>query len=77
LSITVDAADFGPAVAKLMELARGREHGPFDRAIDVQISRLRRLVEPDPSKPRYLQTVWGVGYVFVPDAPAGEAESSP
>ncbi|HBB22379.1 MAG TPA: two-component system response regulator OmpR, partial [Pseudomonas sp.] len=26
-----------------------------------------RLIEPDPSKPRYIQTVWGVGYVFVPD----------
>jgi two-component system phosphate regulon response regulator OmpR len=52
---------------KLMELARGREHGVFDRAIDVQISRLRKLVEEDPAKPRYLQTVWGFGYVFVPD----------
>lgn len=52
---------------KLMTLARGREQGPFDRAIDVQLSRLRKLVEPDPSQPRYLQTVWGFGYVFVPD----------
>ena len=52
---------------KLMELARGREHGVFDRAIDVQISRLRKLVEDDPAKPRYIQTVWGFGYVFVPD----------
>ncbi len=52
---------------KLMELARGREHGVFDRAIDVQISRLRKLVEDDPSKPRHIQTVWGFGYVFVPD----------
>jgi two-component system, OmpR family, phosphate regulon response regulator OmpR len=52
---------------KLMELARGREYGVFDRAIDVQISRLRKLGEEDPSKPRYLQTVWGFGYVFVPD----------
>lgn len=52
---------------RLMTLARGREQGPFDRAIDVQISRLRKLVEPDPAKPRYLQTVWGFGYVFVPD----------
>ncbi|MHB1358743.1 MAG: osmolarity response regulator transcription factor OmpR [Rhodocyclaceae bacterium] len=52
---------------KLMELARGREHGVFDRAIDVQISRLRKLVENDPAKPRYIQTVWGFGYVFVPD----------
>jgi DNA-binding response OmpR family regulator len=52
---------------KLMTLARGREQGPFDRAIDVQVSRLRKLVEIDPSQPRYLQTVWGFGYVFVPD----------
>lgn len=52
---------------KLMELARGRGHEPFDRSIDVQISRLRRLVEDDPSKPHYIQTVWGFGYVFVPD----------
>jgi two-component system OmpR family response regulator/two-component system phosphate regulon response regulator OmpR len=52
---------------RLMTLARGREQGPFDRAIDVQVSRLRKLVEPDPSTPRYLQTVWGFGYVFIPD----------
>ena len=52
---------------KLMTLARGREQGPFDRAIDVQVSRLRKLVEADPAQPRYLQTVWGFGYVFVPD----------
>jgi two-component system phosphate regulon response regulator OmpR len=52
---------------KLMELARGREYDVFDRSIDVQISRLRKLVEDDPAKPRYVQTVWGFGYVFVPD----------
>jgi two-component system phosphate regulon response regulator OmpR len=52
---------------KLMELARGREYEAFDRSLDVQISRLRKLVEPDPSKPRFIQTVWGLGYVFIPD----------
>ncbi len=52
---------------RLMELARGREYDVFDRSIDVQISRLRKLIEEDPGKPRYLQTVWGFGYVFVPD----------
>jgi two-component system phosphate regulon response regulator OmpR len=51
---------------KLMELARGREYEVFDRSIDVQISRLRKLVEDDPAHPRYIQTVWGHGYVFVP-----------
>jgi two-component system, OmpR family, phosphate regulon response regulator OmpR len=52
---------------KLAQLARGREFEPFDRSLDVQISRLRKMIEPDPSQPRYIQTVWGVGYVFVPD----------
>ena len=53
---------------KLMELARGREYEVFDRSIDVQISRLRKIVEEDPSHPRHIQTVWGFGYVFVPEA---------
>jgi two-component system phosphate regulon response regulator OmpR len=54
---------------KLMVLARGRDHELFDRAIDVQVSRLRKLVEPDPANPRYIQTVWGFGYVYMPDSP--------
>ena len=54
---------------RLLELTRGDESESFDRAIDVQIHRLRRLIEDDPAHPRYLQTVWGVGYVFVPDEP--------
>ncbi len=55
---------------KLMEMARGREYEAFDRSLDVQISRLRKIVEPDPAKPRYIQTVWGLGYVFIPDGEA-------
>ncbi|WP_234976454.1 osmolarity response regulator transcription factor OmpR [Vibrio quintilis] len=52
---------------KLMNMARGREYSAMERSIDVQISRLRRMLEDDPAKPRYIQTVWGLGYVFVPD----------
>jgi DNA-binding response OmpR family regulator len=59
---------------KLMELARGREYEAFDRSIDVQISRLRKIIEADPSQPRFIQTVWGFGYVFVP---GGEAKRAP
>src|SRR5579864_1540779 len=55
---------------KLMLLARGRDHEVFDRAIDVQVSRLRKLIEPDPAAPRYIQTVWGFGYVYVPEGTA-------
>jgi two-component system, OmpR family, phosphate regulon response regulator OmpR len=57
---------------RLMQLARGRELDVFDRSIDVQVSRLRRLVEKDPAHPRYLQTMWGFGYVFVPDGEAAK-----
>ncbi len=58
---------------RLLALARGREHDAFDRSIDVMVSRLRRLVEDDPRAPRWLQTVWGEGYVFVPDSMANSA----
>ena len=45
-----------------------RESGdPGSRAVDVQVTRLRRKIEPDPRTPRYLQTVWGQGYVLWPD----------
>jgi len=55
---------------KLAQLARGRSFEPSDRSLDVQVSRLRKLIEADPSAPRYIQTVWGIGYVFVPDGGA-------
>jgi two-component system phosphate regulon response regulator OmpR len=52
---------------RLIELARGPDSDTDSRSMDVQVSRVRRLIEPDASRPRYLQTVWGYGYVFVPD----------
>lgn len=58
---------------KLMNLARGRDYSALERSIDVQVSRLRRMLEEDPANPRYIQTVWGLGYVFVPD---GESSSA-
>lgn len=51
---------------RLIELSRGRGHEATDRSIDVQVMRLRRLIEDDPAAPRHIRTVWGVGYVFVP-----------
>ncbi len=56
---------------RLIELAHGRDHEATDRSIDVQVMRLRRLIEADPAEPRHIRTVWGVGYVFVPEARAG------
>ncbi len=58
---------------RLIELAKGRDHEATDRSIDAQVMRLRRAIEDDPSSPRWIQTVWGVGYVFVPEPPAGDA----
>jgi two-component system phosphate regulon response regulator OmpR len=49
---------------KIMQLVRGKELEVFDRSIDVQISRIRKLIEDDPNNPIYLKTKWGYGYVF-------------
>jgi two-component system phosphate regulon response regulator OmpR len=55
---------------RLLDLAHGRGHDATDRSVDVQVLRLRRLIEPDPARPRYIKTVWGTGYVFVGDMAA-------
>jgi len=52
----------------LLSQTTGRSHTPFDRSVDVQISRLRKLLEPDPKLPRYIQTIRSQGYAFVPDS---------
>lgn len=54
----------------LVSLLRGFERTPFDRSIDVRITRLRRKIEPLPEAPVYLRTVWGEGYLFAPRADA-------
>ena len=51
---------------RLLELARHREAGPFDRTIDVQVGRLRRKLENDPKNPIIIKTVRGGGYMFTP-----------
>jgi two-component system OmpR family response regulator len=51
---------------QLLDLTRGREVVPFDRSIDSQISRLRRKIESDPSRPALIKTVRSGGYVFTP-----------
>lgn len=51
----------------LIARARGRDHDALDRSIDVQVLRLRQIVEDDPSKPRFIKTVWGVGYMLIAD----------
>ena len=51
----------------LLENLRGLDRDPFDRSIDVRIARLRHKLEDDPTNPRIILTVWGVGYQFTPE----------
>ncbi|WP_321933217.1 response regulator [Burkholderia cenocepacia] len=57
---------------RLIELLHGPDAEVTERGIDVPVWRLRRLIEDDPSNPRRLQTVRGIGYMFIPDNPADE-----
>lgn len=51
---------------RLLDLAHNRDSDPFDRSIDIRITRIRRKVEIDPSKPEVIKTVRGAGYIYVP-----------
>ncbi len=62
---------------RLIGLAYGPDHTATDRSIDVQVMRLRKLIEADPAQPRHIRTVWGVGYVFVPDGAVPAAGRQP
>lgn len=52
---------------QLLDLAHNRDWDPFDRSIDIRITRIRRKIEEDPAKPQTIKTVRGKGYIFVPD----------
>jgi two-component system OmpR family response regulator len=55
---------------QLLDIARGRSAAPFDRSIDVQVSRLRRKIEADPETPALIKTVRNGGYLFTPEVTA-------
>jgi two-component system phosphate regulon response regulator OmpR len=52
---------------RILDLLTGAERSPFDRSIDVRVTRLRSKVEADPSNPAFIKTIWGKGYMFCPD----------
>lgn len=52
----------------LLERVRGRDHDVNTRAVDVQVLRLRQVIEADASSPRHIRTVWGRGYMLVAEA---------
>ena len=49
---------------QLLDLTKGRDALPFDRSVDVQVSRLRRKIESDPKNPEFVKTVRSGGYIF-------------
>ena len=51
---------------QIMDWLKGYERDPFDRSIDVRVTRLRRKIEDDPANPAYIRTIWGQGYLFAP-----------
>jgi DNA-binding response OmpR family regulator len=51
---------------QIMDLLSGHDRDPFDRSIDVRVTRLRHKIEENPAEPQYIRTVWGVGYQFTP-----------
>lgn len=81
--VSLSAGEFGLLVAfaehpqrvltrdQLLDLARGRSAVPFDRSVDVQVSRLRRKLEDDPQRPTIIKTVRGTGYIFTPTVEVG------
>lgn len=59
---------------QLLDFTRGRSAAPFDRSVDIQVSRLRRKIEPDPKNPEIVKTVRGGGYMFTPEVKRAEAK---
>lgn len=55
---------------ELTQELKGYERAPFDRSIDVQVTRLRKKIEPDPARPIFIRTLWGKGYIFTPKGDA-------
>lgn len=66
LRILLDHPDRVLSRDALVELLKGYERAPFDRMVDVRVTRLRRKIETDSAHPVYLRTIWGEGYLFAP-----------
>ena len=71
LAVFVSHANQVVSRSRLLDLARNREAGPFDRTIDVQVGRLRRKIEEDSQNPTLIKTVRGGGYIFTPVVEGG------
>jgi len=56
---------------RILNLTTRDDLDPYDRSVDLRILRLRRKIEPDPERPRYIRSVRSEGYVFLPDGGEG------
>ncbi len=61
---------------QLMDLMKGYDRSPFDRSIDIRVTRLRKKIESDPKDPQYIRTIWGTGYLFSLDAESQQDKRS-
>ena len=52
---------------QVIDLLKGYERTPYDRSIDIRVTRVRRKIEDDSADPKFIRTVWGVGYMFTPE----------
>jgi two-component system OmpR family response regulator/two-component system phosphate regulon response regulator OmpR len=70
LKILVEHPNRALSRDQIMDWLKGYDRDPFDRSIDVRVTRLRRKIEDDPANPVYIRTVWGQGYLFSPKGKA-------
>ena len=75
LQVLLDRAPRLSTRAELLELVRGRDFDPFDRSIDVRVSRLRQTLRDDARSPRIIKTVYGEGYIIGVAVQRSERES--
>jgi len=60
---------------EILQTLRGIDSDPFNRAVDITISRLRQKLGDDPKNPRFIKTVWNVGYMFIAEESEHEVPS--
>ncbi|HSF47582.1 MAG TPA: winged helix-turn-helix domain-containing protein, partial [Burkholderiales bacterium] len=71
LSVFLDHPNRVLSRDQLLDFVHGRDAGPFDRSMDMQVGRLRRKIEEDPENPTLIQTVRAAGYIFTPAVKRG------
>jgi DNA-binding response OmpR family regulator len=66
LAVFLDSPNLVLSRDQIMDHLKHCDRDPFDRSVDVRVTRLRHKIEDDPAQPRYIRTAWGVGYQFTP-----------